>query len=93
MDLAKQRILLTGGGGFLGSFVLEELLRRGVPKKNIFIPRAEDMDLREMSNCRKAAEGKTLVIHLAAKVGGIGLNKEKPGELFYDTLTMGVQLA
>ncbi len=92
MDLRSQKILVTGAHGFLGRYVLQELAGRGVPAENIYAPTAEELDLRERENCRKAVAGRDLVIHLAAKVGGIGFNLEKPGELFYDNIMMGTQL-
>jgi GDP-L-fucose synthase len=91
-NLADKRILLTGGSGFLGSWVKRTLLARGVEEHQIRIPRASTLDLREWDNCRKAAAGQDVVIHLAGNVGGIGYNREHPGELFYDNLMMGVQL-
>lgn len=92
MDLQHKRILLTGGAGFLGSFVKEELLHRGVPEDAITIPRSKDTDLRTWDGCQRAVDGQDIIIHLAAHVGGIGLNREKPGELFYDNLMIGGQL-
>ncbi len=92
MELHAKRILLTGGSGFLGSHVQAELQRRGVPAENITIPRSADCDLRRWEDCARIVKGQDVIIHLAAHVGGIGLNREKPGELFYDNLMMGVQL-
>lgn len=91
-NLQKKKILLTGGAGFLGKFVHQELINQGCPKENIFIPRSGECDLRVLENCQKAISGRDVVIHLAAKVGGIGFNRERPGEQFYDNLMMGVQL-
>lgn len=92
MDLRGKKILITGGAGFLGSHVVEKLLAHGVVESDLTIPRAKDTDLREKKVCRDAVARKDIVIHLAAKAGGIGLNREKPGELFYDNLIMGAQL-
>src|SRR4030043_338505 len=93
IDLKKKKILITGSHGFLGNHLVKNLLeQRRVPKENLFVPTIEDLDLRKWENCQKAVQGKDIIIHLAAKVGGIGFNKEKPGELFYDNLIMGVQL-
>jgi len=90
--LKNKKILVTGGGGFLGSFVLENLKSRGVPAENITVPRSKIDDLRDRSVCERVVKGQDIVIHLAAKAGGIGFNKEKPGELFYDNLIMGTEL-
>ncbi|MGH7891714.1 MAG: NAD-dependent epimerase/dehydratase family protein, partial [Thermodesulfobacteriota bacterium] len=91
-DFVSKKILLTGGSGFLGSFVSEELIARGVKRDNIIIPRSRDLDLRRWESCVEAVEGADIVIHLAAKVGGIGYNLKFPGELFYDNAVMGIQL-
>lgn len=92
MDLSKQKILVTGGAGFLGKQVVAQLLAAGADREKISIPRSKDLDLCKWKNCQKAVDRQDLVIHLAAHVGGIGLNKEKPAELFYDNLMMGTQL-
>jgi GDP-L-fucose synthase len=85
-------MLLTGGAGFLGRWVTQQLAARGVPSEEIFTPRSRDLDLRTFEACRAAVAGRDVVIHLAGRVGGIGFNRERPGELFYDNLMMGVQL-
>ena len=89
-SLKNKRILLTGGDGFLGRYVAEELRRAGATK--VSIPKFPKSDLRDLDQCKGAVRGKDIVIHLAGKVGGIGLNREKPGELFYDNAIMGIQL-
>jgi GDP-L-fucose synthase len=90
INLSTKRITVTGGAGFLGSFIVEELEKEGA--KNIFVPRSEEYDLTTMDACIKVAKESDIIIHLAAKVGGIGANMEKPGEFFYDNLMMGAQL-
>jgi len=87
-----RRIVVTGGAGFLGKYVIEGLQRRGC--NNILVPKIEDYDLVQMDNIvRMYGDMKPdIVIHLAAVVGGIGANREHPGEFFYKNLMMGVQL-
>jgi len=83
---------VTGGAGFLGSFVVDELIKKGAQKKNITIPQRPKDDLRKRGVCKRLVAGKDIVVHLAAQVGGIGLNREKPGELFFNNLVMGAEL-
>lgn len=92
IDLTKKKILITGAHGFLGKHLIGHLQDLGIPSKNLFLPIAKDLDLRTLNACKKAIKGQDIVIHLAAKVGGIGFNQKAPGELFYDNAIMGIQL-
>ncbi len=88
---ANRRVCVTGGAGFLGSFVVEKLQQRGA---DVFVPRIEQYDLVEREAIlRVLADARPqLIIHLAAVVGGIGANRAHPAEFFYKNLMMGVQL-
>ena len=92
LDFKDKRILVTGGAGFLGKQVIEQLYRAGAEPEKITVTRSRECDLRQMAACQQAVDQQDIVIHLAAHVGGIGLNREKPAELFYDNLIMGTQL-
>src|SRR5688572_28270501 len=93
-----KRVIVTGGAGFLGSFVIEKLKQRGAT--DIFITRVENYNLVDPNDIRHlyadTLKGidpkKVVIIHLAANVGGIGANREHPAEFFYDNLMMGVEL-
>jgi GDP-L-fucose synthase len=87
-----ERVVVTGGAGFLGSFVVEKLRAMGI--REPFVPRSRDYDLVDLEAVRRLYKDARpdLVIHLAARVGGIGANRANPGKFFYDNLMMGVQL-
>jgi GDP-L-fucose synthase len=88
----NRRVCVTGGAGFLGSFVVEELQRLGA--KEIFVPHYEDYDLVKLSDIQRmlAKAQPEVIIHLAALAGGIGANRARPADFFYINLMMGVQL-
>jgi GDP-L-fucose synthase len=92
MDFYSQRFLVTGGAGFLGSFVVETLRARGA--KEIFVPRSRDYDLVDRAAVQRLLRDARpdMIIHLAAVVGGIGANLKNPGRFFYENLMMGTQL-
>ena len=89
---SDKRVVVTGGAGFLGSFVVEQLRTKGC--RQIIVPRSRDYDLVEMEAVRRLYADTTpdVLIHLAARVGGIGANQANPGRFFYENLMMGSQL-
>lgn len=89
---SERKICVTGGAGFLGSFIVEKLRQRGA--KYIFIPTIENYDLVNLDDIQRMLDDAKpdMIIHLAAQVGGIGANREHPADFFYDNLMMGVQL-
>jgi GDP-L-fucose synthase len=87
---ANKRVVVTGGAGFLGSRVVARLKERGAT--DVLVPRSKTTDLLDRENCRQVVQNADLVIHMAARVGGIGFNRENPATLFFDNLMMGAQL-
>ncbi|MBN2562718.1 MAG: GDP-L-fucose synthase [Phycisphaerae bacterium] len=94
LDLSKERTVLTGGAGFLGEHVHAELLAAGARPRDILVPRRRDFDLTRQADVERmfAEMRPTVVIHLAAEVGGIGANRERPGRFFYANMAMGLHL-
>jgi GDP-L-fucose synthase len=93
LDLSKKRITVTGGKGFLGTHLVRKLRIDG-GDKNVFVADLPEYDLRLLENIKKMFDDQKpdIIIHLAAVVGGIGANREKPGKFFYDNAIMGIQL-
>lgn len=91
---ADKRVMVTGGGGFLGRHVVQKLEEHGAAPDRIVVPRSAAYDLRTLDGIDRAlADGQPdIVIHLAAVVGGIGANRENPGKFFYENAIMGIQL-
>ncbi|MBI3942787.1 MAG: GDP-L-fucose synthase [Chloroflexi bacterium] len=89
---SDKRVVVTGGAGFLGSYVVKQLKELGAD--HIFVPRSQEYDLTQLSAVQRmyADARPHMVIHLAAQVGGIGANREHPGEFFFNNLMMGTQL-
>ena len=90
MKWEEKTVLVTGGNGFLGTAVIDELEKKS-PKK-IISPSSKEIDLRINSNCKKVVQNVDIIIHLAGKGGGIGIMKEKPAEIFYDNIMISTQL-
>ena len=92
MDLISKHFMVTGGEGFLGHYLVRQLEQLGVTR--VFIPRHQNYDLTQLPDVERAYQDARpeVVIHLAASVGGIGVNQAKPGEFFYDNLIMGAHL-
>lgn len=92
MELSKASIVVTGGAGFLGSFVVEALIQRGCTR--IFVPRSRDYDLRQPAAIDRLFDDARpdVIIHLAAVVGGIGANRAEPGRFFYENAVLGIHL-
>jgi len=94
IDLSKERIVITGGAGFLGKFVQAELARAGAAAGSVLVPLHRNYELTDAVQVRRmyAEMRPTVVIHLAAEVGGIGANREQPGRFFYANMAMGLHL-
>ena len=92
IDLTKRKILVTGGAGFLGSHIIEKLLSIGVNLNQIVIPRKDQVDLRDLTNCLEIVKDIDIIFHIAGNIGGIGYNQKYPGSILYDNLIMGIQL-
>ncbi len=91
-DLSGKRVLVTGGAGFLGGFVCEKLRNRGC--EELIVPRRRDYDLTSEENVKRLLDETSpdWVLHLAAEVGGIGINRDQPGRFFFANMAMGIHL-
>src|ERR1039457_1509653 len=91
-DFKNLKITVTGGNGFVGRQVVKLLLAQGAEPAKIFIPKSKELDLRDPKAALEAVAGRDLVFHLAARVGGIGLNQKCPADLIYDNGIMGLNV-
>ncbi|MEK7607407.1 MAG: GDP-L-fucose synthase [Patescibacteria group bacterium] len=91
-NLKNKKILLTGGAGFLGKEVFKKLLERGVNKKDILVPRSKEYDLRKKEVCDEIVKGVDIVIHIAAKVGGLWYHVGREADFFYENSVIGLHL-
>jgi GDP-L-fucose synthase len=88
-----KRVLVTGGAGFIGSYVTAALVERGVALQDIVVPRSKDCDLRLLDNCRRAVHGCDIVIHLAAVTGGIAYSRAYPASQYFDSTLIDLNVA
>ena len=88
-----KKVLVTGGGGFIGSYVVENLVKkRAVPSADVVVPRSSSCDLRRFDSCQRAVEGCQVVIHLAAVTGGISFSRNYPASQYYDSTLMDLHV-
>lgn len=94
LNLADHRVCVTGGAGFLGRVVCDQLCAAGLPREQLFVPRRKEFDLTQEADVRRLYDvaRPTVVVHLAAEVGGIGANREHPGRFFFANMAMGLHL-
>lgn len=92
MDFQGKRILITGGNGFFGNFIIKKALARGILQGQIIAPSSQQYDLRDIQNCETVMKDVNIVIHAAALTGRIDLHLNEPGRVLYDNLMMGVNL-
>ena len=92
INLKNKKILLTGGRGFLGSYVFNKLIKRGVANENITVTSSKADDLRKQEVCARVVNGKDIIIHCAGKIGGIAYTLDHPAEVFYDNAIMALNI-